>query len=132
MNILFKINYGLCEIAFCPLVSDNRKMDLMVKELREALGKTQAEMSADTGMSQATISKIETGSQNATLGTLDTVAGYLGVEVRDLFPSNSPEWEGAVVKTLSRFSDAERKEAMRYLDFLSQRDAEQQAPSEIL
>ena len=130
MNILFKIKYGLCEIGLSGQKYHNGDMKLQAKKLREALGKTQAEMSADTGMSQVTISKIETGSQNATLGTLQTVAGYLGVPVRDLFESNSPEWVESIVKVLLHLPEPERKEAAGFVGYLSQRDVDRRASEE--
>lgn len=130
MNILFKIKYGFYKIGPSAQKYHNCDMKLMAKKLRETLGKTQAEMSADTGMSQATISKIETGSQNATLGTLENVASYLGVPVRDLFESKTPEWIESIVKALLHFPEAERKEAVGFLGYLSQRDAERRASEE--
>ena len=95
-------------------------MRLRAKELREALGVTQAKMSADTGLSQATISKIETGSQNATLGTLDTVATYLGVSARDLFEASSPEWVEASAQPHSAAVVGRRLRRIRHAHGLSQ------------
>ena len=105
-------------------------MRLKAKKLREALGKTQAEMSAATGMSQATISKVENGAQNTTLKTLEKAAIYLGVTVRDLFESDSPKWVDGIVNVILDYSDAEQKEALGFLSYLSQRNASAKAPEE--
>ena len=105
-------------------------MKLRAKKLREALGRTQAEMSEATGMSQATISKVENGAQNATLKTLAKAAIYLGVPVRDLFESDSPKWVDGIVNVILDLSDTEQKEALGFLSYLSQRNASAKAPEE--
>ena len=105
-------------------------MKLRAKKLREAMGRTQAEMSAATGMSQATISKVENGAQNATLKTLEKAAGYLGIQVRDLFESYSSEWVDGIVNVILDLSDAEQKEALGFLSYLSQRNAGPQVSEE--
>ena len=61
-------------------------MGYRIKELREAKGMSQTELSEKSGVSRATIWKLETGdSEITTTKTLASIARALGVTINDLF-----------------------------------------------
>ena len=61
-------------------------MQLRVREIRDEIGMTGKKLSEKSGVSRATIWKIEKGDvDNTTTKTLQAVADALGVEVGELF-----------------------------------------------
>lgn len=61
-------------------------MGYRIKEIREKQNMTQEELSAQSGVSRATISSLENGSSRATTTkTLMRIARTLGVPVEELF-----------------------------------------------
>ncbi len=55
-----------------------------IKELREAAGMTQAELSQKSGISQEHISRLENGHHDINTKTADKIAAALGVTLADL------------------------------------------------
>lgn len=65
-------------------------MGFHIKELREAVGMTQEELAAKSGVSRGTISALETKEEcNTTSKTLRKIAETLGVTVDRLFFAQS-------------------------------------------
>lgn len=60
-------------------------MKYRIKELCKEKGITMESLAAGIGTSQASISRIITGSGNPTIESLERIANYLGVGVADLF-----------------------------------------------
>lgn len=60
---------------------------MTIKELRLAKFMTQRELSAASGLTEASISRIETGRHVARLKTLRKLADALGVAPEDLVPA---------------------------------------------
>ena len=58
---------------------------MRIKELREAAGMTQIELSEKSGVSQEHISRLENGRHNINTKTADKLAAALGVRLIDLF-----------------------------------------------
>ena len=56
-----------------------------IRELREAAGMTQVELSNLSGVSQEHISRLENGRHNINAKTADKLAAALGVRLIDLF-----------------------------------------------
>src|SRR5215212_9659002 len=65
-----------------------------IRQLRKERGLSQAKLAVMADMDPATLNRLERGSGNPNLKTLERVADALGVEVADFFPkaqSSSPE-----------------------------------------
>lgn len=56
-----------------------------IKEIREARGWTQADLSAASGINQGYLSKMENGTANATMDKIKAVSAALGVDDYELF-----------------------------------------------
>lgn len=64
-----------------------------VRELREAHGMTQSDLSVATGMNRVTLSKIEQGRQDVGAVRLTRLAAALEVAVQELFePAHDPRY----------------------------------------
>lgn len=61
--------------------------EIHLAQTRHALGVTQVELAAKSGVEQGTISKIETGRMNPSTDLLGKLAAGLGVHIIDLFAS---------------------------------------------
>jgi transcriptional regulator with XRE-family HTH domain len=59
-------------------------MEIRLREIREARFVTQAELSERTGITEATISRIEHGLQSPRISTIRKLAKALGVEPAEL------------------------------------------------
>ncbi len=62
-----------------------RQLAEALRRMRKQAGLTQTEMAKRLGVSQPTLNRLESGSQNATLRTLNHVCRSLGCTVGDLF-----------------------------------------------
>lgn len=61
-------------------------MTYRIREIRENLGITQAELAEKAGLARATVWKLEVGDDVATTTkTLERIADVLGVGLKDLF-----------------------------------------------
>ena len=61
-------------------------MAYRIRELRESKGLTQSELSEKSGVTRATLWRLETGeAEESTTKTLFKIADALGVDVRELF-----------------------------------------------
>ena len=56
-----------------------------VKEIREAKGLTQADLSAMTGLNQGYLSRVENGTANVSLDKMRVIAAALKVDLHELF-----------------------------------------------
>lgn len=61
-----------------------------LREVRERLLVTQAELSARSGVTEATISRLENGKQSARIPTVRKIAAALGVPAADLLAPPAP------------------------------------------
>ena len=57
-----------------------------IKRLREDRGWTQPRLAVEAGIAVSAVSQIENGRRSPNVGTLEKIAGALGVETVDLFP----------------------------------------------
>lgn len=57
-----------------------------IKRLREGLNMSQPQVAVKAGVAVSAVSQIENGRRSPNVGTLEKIAGALGVEVVDLFP----------------------------------------------
>lgn len=74
-------------------------MTTRVRELRKQRGWDQEELAHRAGVSQSSVSRIENGQQNATLGAIERVARALGVTVPELFdPPTTAEIAGLAAR----------------------------------
>jgi len=60
-----------------------------LRELRRDRGLTVQQLAAHTGLSRTSLTRIEAGTANPSVGTLKKVAGALGVSIGDLFTNGS-------------------------------------------
>ena len=58
----------------------------MLRRLREKRQLSQSELARKAKVGRVTLNRIESGSQDPTLGTLERLAKALGVRLRDLLP----------------------------------------------
>ena len=66
--------------------SEVKKVGYRIREIRESLGMSQAELCEKTGITRTTIWKLETGEDEVTTSrTLVRIADALGVTVGELF-----------------------------------------------
>jgi len=70
-------------------------MRVKLKQVRERLFVTQAELSERTGITEATISRIENGQHKARISTVRRLADGLGLKPEDLF-----DWSGTEDETV--------------------------------
>lgn len=62
------------------------KVGRKIRQLREARQLSQVALAKRAKVGRITLVRIEQGSQDPTVGTLERIARALGVKVRDLFP----------------------------------------------
>lgn len=55
-----------------------------IKSLRKDLGFSQEEFAEEIGVNRGTIIRIESGTQNSTIGMLLTISDALRIEIKDL------------------------------------------------
>lgn len=67
-----------------------QRLATRLKTLRERLGLTQTRMARKLRISQATLNRLESGSQNVTLRTLAGLARALRCDVTELFLAPQP------------------------------------------
>lgn len=65
-------------------------LTLKIEELRHKVGMTQEDLAIRTGISRASMVNMENGRQGISLRRLFDIAVELGIEAKDLLPSN--EW----------------------------------------
>ena len=80
-------------------------MRLRLRQVREQQVMTQEELAEKSGVTQATISRLEHGAHDARMSTIRKVAKALGVDLRELI---APEWgnEGNGVRVTTRRNHA--------------------------
>lgn len=64
-----------------------------LRELRRDRGLTLQQLAAHTGLSRTSLTRIEAGTANPSVGTLKKVSGALGVSIGDLFTNGSDTQE---------------------------------------
>ena len=68
-------------------------MRMRLREVRERLFVTQAELAERTGIAEATISRLENGAQRPRISTVRKIAEALGVQPEDLIVWGAEEEE---------------------------------------
>lgn len=86
-----------------------------IKQLREALGLTQAEVCERSGLSRSYLSQIETGSRPGSLNVVSSLAQILNVPVGEIFDFEEidPE-EFALLEAFRDLSAEDRKAVLRH------------------
>lgn len=59
-------------------------LGVKIKSLRKDLGFSQEEFAEEIGVNRGTIIRIESGTQNSTIGMLLTISDALRIEIKDL------------------------------------------------
>jgi transcriptional regulator with XRE-family HTH domain len=90
---------------------------------RQRLGLTQEQLAEKAGCAAATVFLVENARRNATIRSLSTLAGALGVEVADLFPrsgaaSTKRRFKGSTTAIADEVSRA--REALSRIERLAQ------------
>lgn len=69
------------------VAAEIRRYDMLVllREMRKKMGLTQAELAKRAAMPRTTITKIESGSYNPTIGTLDSIASAMDKKLQVMF-----------------------------------------------
>ncbi|WP_296621086.1 helix-turn-helix transcriptional regulator [Marivirga sp.] len=86
-----------------------------IRQIREAKGLTQKEVSLTIGMDQSQYSKIEKGKTDPSTSTVDKIAKAIGIELSDLFASHD------VLKDINSYD----KSLMEKLHLIEQLDEEE-------
>lgn len=86
-------------------------MKLRIAELREARGLSQAKLGEMVGLSDASISRIETGDQVKTSARFERIAQALGVSVVELFVTDEADVKRAELMRLVASIDPAHHEA---------------------
>lgn len=95
------------------------KVSKRLKEVRESLGKTQTEVSKDTGINNKTLSGYERGVSEPDLSTLQILASYYSVSVDYLLggvDEETPRTKGDELK-----EDASIEDYLNYLSEINKR-----------
>ena len=87
-----------------------------IKALREAKGLTQAQLADILGKTVETVSNFERGQVQASVATLDNLAGHLGVPIKELF-DDVPRAEVAA-------PSGSAQSVLNALNYLSEEDVE--------
>lgn len=102
-----------------------------VRNLRERLGLTQAEVAARAGLAVPALCRIETGSAAADmirLGSIRRLSGVLGVSTDSLFGVSAPSASAAIAfdlegpdeaRLITTFRSLGREQRARVLDFIA-------------
>jgi transcriptional regulator with XRE-family HTH domain len=82
-----------------------KQVGARIRELRVAKGLSQEDLAASCNLHRTYVGLIERGQRNLTLGTVETIAGALGVSVSYLFaplsgPARAVKREGITVSEL--------------------------------
>lgn len=111
-----------------PEARNNLAMINNVYKLRSAKGYSQEELADRAGIARTQITRMEAGTLNPTLSTLQKMASALDCEVRDLFLSSADEASAEeIVALYSQLNDAQRAEAVRMLEYLRSRGSQADA-----
>ena len=76
-------------------IPPQRAFGQRIRELRQAAGMTQDDLSERCGLFRTYMSRIETGKANPTLSMIHALAGSLGVPVTALFEKAAPAKKAA-------------------------------------
>lgn len=94
-----------------------------IKRARRAKGLSQVALALSAGISQSTLSAIETGAQNPSVATLEAIAAALSCPVGELLgeKKNSPSPEGEELRetVFSLVSDLPAEDLRRVQDFVA-------------
>jgi transcriptional regulator with XRE-family HTH domain len=93
-----------------------------LKKLREEHGLSTRALGEIIGTSNATISRYETGKRDPDLVLVHNIAQYFGVTIEYLCGQDVDSNEENLFKTYSKLSDESKKEAMKYLIYLSEKE----------
>jgi transcriptional regulator with XRE-family HTH domain len=93
-----------------------------LKKLREEHGLSTRALGEIIGTSNATISRYETGKRDPDLVLVHNIAQYFGVTIEYLCGQDVDSNEKNLLKTYSDLSDESKKEAMKYLIYLSEKE----------
>lgn len=106
---------------------------LKLKELRTKSNATQLELSSHLGISRPTYCRYETGEREPNFDTIKKIADYYSVSVDYIIDHDvsNPSVESVatnpvdeqIKERLSRLSEDDKQNLVRYLDFMEKRNA---------
>jgi transcriptional regulator with XRE-family HTH domain len=89
-----------------------------LKQLRESHNLSTRELGEIVGVSNATISRYETGKRDPDLMTAHNMANYFGVTIEYLTGEDISTDIESLIQTYSKLSDNAKIEAIRYITYL--------------
>ncbi len=94
--------------GYIRLVADNTKAPNRIRELREAIGMSQAELARRINVTPPALQKVETGSRGLDQHWMRRIAPVLGVTPADLLPIADNPWclDGAERDLIHRYREA--------------------------
>lgn len=90
-----------------------------LKRIRNDRHLSQAQLAEVAGVNQATISKLENGTANATVDMVERIAAALGVTEAELF--GLPELQRRILDAISRMDPAQREAAVVVLEAMAKK-----------
>lgn len=85
------MKYAGCPVVGRPALGYSLCMKMRIKQIRKARGMTQEALADASGVTQATISRLERNIANGSISGLERIADVLCVSVIDLFEPASPD-----------------------------------------
>jgi transcriptional regulator with XRE-family HTH domain len=115
-NMSVKNKYSPQRLA--PQARDGHNMPMnRIKEIREAKGWTQADLSSASGINQGYLSKMENGTANATMDKIKLVSAALGVDDYELFAPS--DLKSRVLLAMDFMEPAERQAALVVIEAMA-------------
>jgi transcriptional regulator with XRE-family HTH domain len=109
------------QIGYIRLVSDNTKAPNRIRELREAIGMSQAELARRINVTPPALQKVEVGTRGLDQQWMRRIAPALGVTPADLLPLEDNPWalqpnERALIDSYRHAEDEDRDKLMKVAD----------------
>lgn len=109
------------QIGYIRLVTDNTKAPNRIRELREAIGMSQAELARRINVTPPALQKVETGTRGLDQHWMRRIAPVLGATPADLLPIEDNPWalapkERELIDSYRHAGDEDREKLMRVAD----------------
>lgn len=107
--------------GYIRLVADNTKAPNRIRELREAIGMTQAELARRINVTPPALQKVERGTRGLDQQWMRRIAPALGVTPADLLPIEDNPWalapvERELIDSYRHAEDEDRDKLMKVAD----------------
>jgi transcriptional regulator with XRE-family HTH domain len=109
------------QIGYIRLVTDNTKAPNRIRELREAIGMSQAELARRINVTPPALQKVECGTRGLDQQWMRRIAPVLGVTPADLLPIEDNPWalepaERELIDSYRHAGDDDREKLMKVAD----------------